>query len=184
MLLSTAWCCCNVLQLTEQPGSASLPMSWLHFYLSALIRCFLTQAHVFSRGKMHFFLATKKRPEINLLSTERLAGRLWKNKCVVITKCQKLPADRKLNAQFTIFLDERQKKPEKFPVVHDLKKQVLCLISSYLQWTDDKTGIFSLPLNWNPTRLLWVSPGPLLVVIPNLLPWEYGSLTITYVASP
>lgn len=74
----------------------------------------LTQAHVFSRGKMHFFLATKKRPKINLLSTVRLAGRLRENKCVVITECQKLQADRKLNAQFTVFLDERRKSQKKF----------------------------------------------------------------------
>lgn len=72
MLLISAWCCCDVLWLTEQPCAALLSMSWLHFYLSALIRCFLAQAHVFSRGKMHFFLVTKAKLEINHLSTARL----------------------------------------------------------------------------------------------------------------
>ena len=84
-LLSTVQSCCDVLQLTEQPCAVLLSMSWLHFYLSALIRCFLAQAHVFSHGKTHFFLPTKARPKINHLSTVRLAGTLRENKCRVIT---------------------------------------------------------------------------------------------------
>lgn len=72
MLLISAWCCCDVLWLAEQPCAALFSMTWLHFYLSALIRCFLAQAHVSSHGKMHFFLVTKANLEINHLSTTRL----------------------------------------------------------------------------------------------------------------
>lgn len=131
--LRTVWCCCDVPQLTEQPCSALLSMSWLHFYLSALIKSFLAQAHVFSRGKMHFFLATKAKHEINHLRTARLTGRLRENKCVLITQHQKLQTDRKLNAPLTIFPGERQKKPKEIAVVSYLKKRVLYLIPSYLQ---------------------------------------------------
>lgn len=64
----------------------------------------------FPHGKMHFFLATKEKPEINHLSTVRLTQGLRESKCVVITWCQKLQTDRKLKAHFAIFLDKRQRR--------------------------------------------------------------------------
>lgn len=69
----------------SSPCAAFLSVSWPRFYLSALIRRFLAQAHVFSCGKMHFFSATKARPEIKHLGTARLTGRVRENKCAVIT---------------------------------------------------------------------------------------------------